>query len=522
MKKTVAKFTVSQPRNTLLPDSVEHTLQLFELGHYPEALQGCLAFVSSGDVRILLALKEIYQFGLAGQLDLDMAENYLSMAARQDPESCFQLAQWLEKGFNDDPDPVTAVQYYMQAADMNHPKALLYLADCYSNGRLLMKDPEKAFDCILRAQMNAPGDKDAEYRLAMCFLNGDGTPANPTEALHYLSMAVRHKSVEAIYELALMYSHGRGVTADRRKGFRLMNEAAAMNYAPALFQLGLMYEEARGTTRNPERAFSWYHMAYELNYVPAFAKMAAFLIDGESAGQDYRKARSIAQRGAELGNPECSYELFRIYMKGLGVKADRETAMDHLNAAASGGSVAAMKTLGDIFLEDPAPDPAKAAEWYAKAADQGNEDALLALADIYSTDQWGMRDPARAKGYLGTLTEKFSSRRGYYRLGQLEESGALGTPDPERVRFCYTEAARRGFNKAKFSLARLYHQGTLLEKDDRIAYYHAYGISSDFRDPEYAPLLKDIECALTETEKNEIRQNVRMETMSLASHKMQY
>ena len=409
MKKTVSRFVVNQQRANLCPDSIEHTIQLFEMGRYADALTGCLNFVNTGDIRILLALKEIYQFGLAGELDLEKAEDYLSMAARQDAESCYQLAQWLERGFRDDPDPVTAIQYYLQAADQGHTKALLYVAECYGSGRLLSRDPAKAFECYLKItnrenRLNDEAEANAEYRLAMCFLKGIGTEANCQEALHYMSMAARHRSKEAIYELALMYITGEGVTPDARKAFQLMNEVAAMNYAPAQYKLGSMYENAIGTFENQDRAFSWYHMAYELNYLPAYAKMASFLLEGTASARDCRKAREIASRAWEMGDADAGYVLYGIYMQGQGVKTDRQKAVEYLRAAAEGGSIASRRTLGELYAAGVEgcieQDFQQSVKWYADAADHNDTEAMMGLAQLYLSPDSRIQDVEKAHQLL--------------------------------------------------------------------------------------------------------------------------
>lgn len=529
MKKTVSKFVISQTRSAISTDSIENTMMLFEMGNYREALEGCRKFLNTGDIRIMLALTEMYQFGLAGELDLDKAEYYLSEAAKHDTESCFRMAQWLEKGFNGAADPTSAIDYYLRAAEHGHSKALLYIAECYASGRLLDCDSEKAFRCFQKiVEKNERNDENtmAEVKLALCCLNGIGTEVDYSKALYYMSQAARHQSREAIYELSMMYSSGRGVTQDSRKAFHLMNEAAALNYAPAQYELGVMYENAIGTIENRERAYNWYHMAYELNYLPAYAKMASFLIDGSVSGRDYLKAREIAEKGASHSDAECNCILYRIYSEGRGVRADRTKAMEYLNRAIIEGSSNAAKIMGDLYFRGDEnhimQDLKQAEQWYLKAAGENSIPAMKGLVEIYLSGDESISSSEKAKSWLRTLAEQFEDTESYYQLGKLEEDGVFGEPDKDRVRFNYTAAARRGHTESKLSLARLYHEGKLLEKDDHIAYYYAYSISSKIKNPQHTALLQSIESELTENEKNEIRNTIINETMSSASSKMHY
>jgi TPR repeat protein len=529
MKKTVSKFVINQNTSSISADSIENTMLLFEMGDYREAMQGCLKFVGTGDIRILLALTEMYQFGLAGELDLDKAEYYLSIAAKSDTESCYRMAQWLEKGFNGTADPSAAIDYYLHAAECGHSKALLHVGECYASGRLLECNPFKAFRCFKRiVDKNEKSDEStrAEVKLALCCLNGIGTQIDYSRALFYMSQAARHQSEEAIYELSMMYSSGRGVTQDSRKAFHLMNEAAALNYAPAQYQLGVMYEKALGTIENLERAFNWYHMAYEFNYLPAYAKMAGFLLEGTITGRDYQKAKEIAEKGAAHSDGECYCVLYTIYSKGYGVRADKTKAMDYLNKAVIEGSTNAAKIMGDLYAEGNndliSRDLKEAEKWYTRAAEENSIPAMKGLVNIYLSSDTAIRNTEKAKNWLKTLAENFGDADSYYRLGKFEEDGVFGEPDRDRVQFNYTEAARRGHTEAKFNLARLYHDGKLLEKDDHVAYYYAYSLGGKLKNIQYNALLMSIENNLSEEEKSEIRNTVIMETMSSASSKMRY
>ena len=93
MRRTIHRFQIHQENVSLTNDTIENTLKLFDLGKYSEALDGCFKFLHTGDIRILLTLVQIYQYGLGTTLSLSEAEKYLVMAASKDAVSCFKLAE---------------------------------------------------------------------------------------------------------------------------------------------------------------------------------------------------------------------------------------------------------------------------------------------------------------------------------------------------------------------------------------------------------------------------------------------
>ena len=94
---------------------------------------------------------------------------------------------------------------------------------------------------------------------------------------------------------------------------------------------------------------------------------------------DYEKAFRYFEHGAELGYGPSEYLLSLAYRDGRGVDADLDAALEYLNAAARRCIPEAQHDMGEYYAgRDDLDNAAKAAAWYAVAADNGS--ALSATA----------------------------------------------------------------------------------------------------------------------------------------------
>ena len=489
MKRTIQRFEIHQQELTPLSNNtIESTLKLFDQGKYSEALDGCFKFLHTGDIRILLTLVQIYQYGLGTTLSLSEAEKYLIMAAAKDVTACFQLAEWYDHGIRGEPDHQKAYDYYTKAAQQMYNPAMLKLAG-YLND-----------------------EKDPQY--------------NPEEAFYiYKSIADDRSEIypEASYQTGLHYLKGKGVEKNTREAFRYISNAVIHNYAPAIYQLGLMYIDGDGVALNQETAFKLMNQAASLNY-------PSMLLDGTMVSKDYEKAFLLVSNGASNGDPECMRVLSRIYGEGLGVKEDPLKSAELIKKAAQAGSIKAQRILGLLYMlgrnEHIPRDVEKAIEWYTKSAEQGDQKAQYYLGVFYSDGKKIPTNYPMAQKWLTRLAEN-GHREAMYNLGYLYANAKLSEkPDYKKARYYYVEAAHLGQIDARFELAKLYHTGVpgqdengenYFEKDDQLAYYYVYLIPDEYPNREYPALLKEIEAAITPSEKADIQQQARMQMLNQVS-----
>lgn len=145
-------------------------------------------------------------------------------------------------------------------------------------------------------------------------------------------------------------------------------------------------------------------------------------------------------------------------------KTDRQ-AMDKLEREARGGDMAAQFYFGTLF--DPSihfstivqPDATQAADWYARAAAQGNDSAEGNLALFYSDGRFVRLDYTRACFYARKLGAN-SYAPALRVKGDCYARGLGGMPvDLAQAAEAYEVAASKGNTRAEASLGYFYETG---------------------------------------------------------------
>jgi TPR repeat protein len=156
-------------------------------------------------------------------------------------------------------------------------------------------------------------------------------------------------------------------------------------------------------------------------------------------------------------------------LKGLGRSAtsqDYAKARDWYEKAADGGNPDAMFKLGVIYQngQGVALDYAKAREWYEKAADSGNADAMANLGWLYAHGQGVALDSAKAREWYEKAVAK-DNAPAMFHLGYLYDTG-FGVPqDYAKAREWYEKAADKGNASAMANLGLLYANGRGVPQD---------------------------------------------------------
>jgi TPR repeat protein len=97
-----------------------------------------------------------------------------------------------------------------------------------------------------------------------------------------------------------------------------------------------------------------------------------------------------------------------IYYHGQGVAQDYSKAREWYEKAADKGDADAMSNLGVIYYhgQGVAQDYAKAREWFEKAADKGDADAMSNIGMIYQTGLGVTQDYAKAREWYEKAADK--------------------------------------------------------------------------------------------------------------------
>ena len=178
---------------------------------------------------------------------------------------------------------------------------------------------------------------------------------------------------------------------------------------------------------------------------------------GEGAKADEAEAARWFRKAALQGNVEAQYHLALLVSKGAkGLKQDWPTALKLFQDAAAKGHASAMNALGRAYQTGTGTtaDPAKAAEWYAKAVEEKLPDAENNLGMLYLEGKGVTRDLAQAF----RLFERAAAQNdpwGLNNLGGMYEMGWGTTVDKAKALDYYKRARAAGNIAAQKNVDRL-------------------------------------------------------------------
>ncbi len=118
-----------------------------------------------------------------------------------------------------------------------------------------------------------------------------------------------------------------------------------------------------------------------------------------------KEAFSWFKRAAKLGNAQAQVELAELYDAGEGVTQDTEQAVIWYEKAAEQGHEEALLALGLHYLED-LEDTATAIEYFEKAVEQGNATAQYRLGLLYLGDAGVPTNNLKAWVYFSLAADK--------------------------------------------------------------------------------------------------------------------
>ena len=115
------------------------------------------------------------------------------------------------------------------------------------------------------------------------------------------------------------------------------------------------------------------------------------------------EAVEFLTKAADAGAADSQYELAKLYEKGLGVPADPVKALALYRAAADQGLADAVNDLGFLYYQGGLgidPDQATALEYFKKAADLRQPEAMFNYAGLIDEGQVPGAGPEDAAKYL--------------------------------------------------------------------------------------------------------------------------
>lgn len=123
----------------------------------------------------------------------------------------------------------------------------------------LKKDFERAV--YFWTPLAKAGNLDAQYKLGMMYLNGEGVEIDFEKAGELFQSSAKQGDAGAQFIFGEMSSKGMGVDTDFQKAGNWFRKAAEQDYPDAQFRLGQWYAAGKGGEQELKLAYVWLKLA---------------------------------------------------------------------------------------------------------------------------------------------------------------------------------------------------------------------------------------------------------------------
>lgn len=273
------------------------------------------------------------------------------------------------------------------------------------------KSAVTAPDISLLQSAAGSGNASAQYKLAMAYARGDGVPQDADQAFAWCKKAAEQGNADAEAELGMMYRIGAGVDEDRHQAVLWYLAASRQGNANAMFDLGAAYYNGDGVPIDDSLSYAWFVLAKERGNLEASSAVA--------------RAES---------------ELTKVQLVG-GYK-----------------QIARLCDDGEYIPVNKA----EAASWWLRAAQKGDREAEITVADRFLSGQGVSTDYSQALYWCNQAANHGSAEgdpSGDYCVGYIYQHGLGVPPDPTAARRWYQRAGNNSVPGSIKALAQMDESG---------------------------------------------------------------
>src|SRR5580658_4232936 len=348
--------------------------------------------------------------------------------------------------------PGAIIRARLRAAS-GRPEARLLLADQLAERG---SGPEAVRQIAAAARDGLP---EAQVRLGLCYLRGQGVPPSLNEARHWLECAAEGGDVSAQTWLATLAMHGisgaynRGPFEGREAGGKaepdyvvaagLARRAANAGSPEARALLATILNREPATDEARDEADSLFSESAKAGW-PLGQLGHAMTLLRVGTPEAMRQARDLLSAAARSGLPTAHFLLGAMAESGVGAEdggtvPDVAAAVPHYRTAAEQGHAAAKTRLGLALLTGRGTKRSlvEAETWLQRAAHDGDAMAAAVLGDFHASQDMASREgqppdlkaAARWYRHAAELGHPGSARA----LASTIAAGAEGKPDPGEI-----------------------------------------------------------------------------------------
>ena len=255
----------------------------------------------SGGMRtpdLLTMVGRAYAQGDGMPQDIDKAQRYLELAARQDDSDAMILLGRL-LALNRRAPPEVTISWFRRAELSGYPNALAALGRAYASGFGVPLDEHKAFEYFHRA--SHLGSASAMREVGHAYAIGFGVQKSPAVAIDWFLKAAALGDTKAMLALSFCYASGTAVTASATQAVNWLRKAADTGNASAQYRLGVAYQSGVDVPRNMAQARHYFQEAASRDFQPAVRALKA--LDGPTQAEPLKTARAETEDPIEEEMP---------------------------------------------------------------------------------------------------------------------------------------------------------------------------------------------------------------------------
>jgi TPR repeat protein len=222
------------------------------------------------------------------------------------------LADLMMEGKGLPKDEAGAAALYLQAAEMDYPRAMRSYAKALLSGSGVERNPEAALEWYRRAADR--GDDASMNNLGIIYTEGieaDGAfivKKDLAEAVKWFRKAAEYDNAAAMYNLTPLLWKGEGAPSNRREALDLRLRAAKAGVPEAMNAAGLMYFKGVGVAKDDAQAAIWFQKAVDEGDPLAMNNLGALYEDGVGVDQNTEKAIALYRRALRVAPQKAKSE----------------------------------------------------------------------------------------------------------------------------------------------------------------------------------------------------------------------
>ena len=372
--------------NTKHTESIEKLLstgaEAMERKDYDVAVSCYEQAADIGSSDALARLGDVYNEGFARRRDTDKAFAYYKQAADAgNADGMYGLGNFYSCGYGVDTDGEKAVEWFEKAAAHGNSNAMIRLGNTYCGYEYDGGDErdEVADD----SQEEKTGKKRVTIGNTYIYRDTD-----IQKAAEWYKKAIDAGNPKGAHALARIYDRvAFDSEEDRKTALQYYTKAANRGDIKAMQSLSRLYEDMETPDKN-KSAF-WLMKAAESGDRSAMYQVGDEYSYGKwPYGKNMAKAVEWYEKAADGGYKNAMKKLGGIYYHGYpedGVPQDYAKAVFHYEKAARRGVTSAKIKMGDLCRLGRGTEQSDkaAADWYIRAARDGETDGIIRLANFY-------------------------------------------------------------------------------------------------------------------------------------------